>query len=351
VAGDFAGSGTIVDASEGLILTNAHVAAPNADGQGVARGLTESELPPEPREIQISVAPGLDRAAQPRFIGEVVAVDGYADVAIVKITKNLSGERVSKSDLGGLVELSLGDSDRVRTGDDVRILGFPGISESDAVTLTKGVISGPVADDRIGSDRAWLNVDASINAGNSGGLAADSKGHIIGIPTISRIEFETDGPEPVDFARIDSIRPINIAKKLLEAARQGKDYKSPFTEALSGDEKLSTPRLVVPSRGGFDHGCTAAEHTPAAGDGGIAVSVDYEGFPAGHQDLRLDLVDPSGHVVGRATTGRQYPFAFKSKGCLTVGIAAIKDLEPGDYSVHVYLGPNSSAFDTWGFTV
>src|SRR5690606_31742874 len=57
------GSGTIIDAERGLILTNAHVAAPQTPGQGVLYGKFDIERPDDPDLITIAIAPGLDKSA------------------------------------------------------------------------------------------------------------------------------------------------------------------------------------------------------------------------------------------------------------------------------------------------
>ena len=75
------GSGTIIDAKRGLILTNAHVAAPDALGQGIASGTSDRGLPKPRTAISIDVSPGNGRAAEPRFQAELVAADLAVEAA------------------------------------------------------------------------------------------------------------------------------------------------------------------------------------------------------------------------------------------------------------------------------
>src|SRR5690606_15533636 len=105
------------------------VAAPSAPGTGVRDGLTERSLDEGAGEVLIAVTPSLDRSAEVRYRGEVVAADGILDLAVVKITKLGSGSILESGDLDGLVDVALGDSDDLDTGDRVRVIGFPGVSD------------------------------------------------------------------------------------------------------------------------------------------------------------------------------------------------------------------------------
>lgn len=338
-AGDAGGSGTIVDAEQGLILTNAHVVAPSAEGQGIRSGEPEMELRSNPDEILIYVSPGLDRAAEPRFIGEVVAADGYLDLAVVKITKTASGNLIEEGDLDGLVELPLGNSDDVRTGDDIRVIGYPGISQSAAPTLTEGVVSGTVQDERVGSNRAFISVDADINAGNSGGTAVDDTGDLIGVPTLTAVDV---GSETLD--QSNRLRPINLAVPLIDAARDDEDYTSEFITPLEG-EVLSEFRVVqTVDPESFVLRCRSAEKalTSLPGSDVLTVSYDYAGFAEGeHQDVTIDVVSPSAELVGSVSTTTDYPFEWDAEGCATSSIVLDEPIEQGRYVLVVKLGPNN----------
>ena len=108
VAADRAGSGTIIDATRGLILTNAHVVAPDALGTGVRDVTFAGDLDVGPREVDVLVAPELEKAAEPRFVAEIVAVDGYLDLAVLQITKTVGGQLIEpgSDDLDGLVDVA-----------------------------------------------------------------------------------------------------------------------------------------------------------------------------------------------------------------------------------------------------
>jgi len=137
-----AGSGVIVDASRGYILTNHHVVQ-NAD------------------EIQVSLIDGeiLD--------AEIIGSDAATDIALLKV------------DSDGLVEMPIGDSEVMRVGDFVLAIGNPfGLGH----TVTSGIVS---ALGRTGINRSgyedFIQTDASINPGNSGGALVNMRGELVGI--------------------------------------------------------------------------------------------------------------------------------------------------------------------------
>jgi pSer/pThr/pTyr-binding forkhead associated (FHA) protein len=344
IGSDRSGSGSIVDAQRGLVLTSAHVVAPHTDGMALETVDEDTNLGDNPKDVLIAIAPGLDRTAEVRYRGEVVAVDGYLDLAVVKLTRKPSGEVLEKGDLDGLTEIRLGNSDAVNSGADVRVVGYPGVSESDAPNLTRGVVTSPVRDDRLHTNRAYLNVDADVNPGNSGGMAVSSSGRLIGIPTLVNVDEKT-------LSKVGRIRPVNFAKPLIDAARTGRPYSSPYVVPLTGNEKLSGFTPVVPAdHGGFS--LSDAHARPVQpGDRAVAVSFDFSGFGhrrngniGEHQDVRFDVAQTSlfgQQVAGRATTNGQYPFVWPATGRATVTIPVENPLQAGEsYHIVVYIGPN-----------
>ena len=144
------GSGTIIDAEQGLVLTNAHVADPTAPGLALQYG----PRAPEPIDtISVQVAPGLDRAAEPRYQAEVVASDGYVNIVVLKITRTARGAFLAEGDLDELVDVEIGSSEDIGSGEQVNVVGYPGNTASRAPSLSRGVISGTVQDDRLETNR------------------------------------------------------------------------------------------------------------------------------------------------------------------------------------------------------
>lgn len=209
------GSGTILE-PDGTILTNSHVIAQNEvcphDTIGIAV-LDVPELPP-----------------QLLFEADVLVDDPDLDLAVIRIARTLDGGPVQPD----FPTVALGDSDAVELGDELDVIGYPGIG-GDTITFTVGTVSGFVTVPGLG-DRSWLKTDATLAGGNSGGMASNSAGEIVGIPTIvgtgdgritdCRAVQDTNGDGRVDQddacvpvgGFINGIRPVNIALDLLARA-------------------------------------------------------------------------------------------------------------------------------------
>jgi putative serine protease PepD len=202
----WSGSGSIIG-SEGLILTNAHVADPEAEGLERQYGPIEDTNPDYLRIALIGAAD--DSAAAPAYRARVVVSDGLLDASVIQIYATIDGE-----DLAGdldLPTLPIGDSATLRTGDDVTVLGFPSISGSSGVSVTRGVIS-TFLDDPVLGERSEIDTDARIAPGNSGGAAIDNDAEIVGIPSAT---FSQEGSNVVS----GRVRSINAVKPLIRQAR------------------------------------------------------------------------------------------------------------------------------------
>ena len=204
----YSGSGSILT-SDGLILTNAHVAQPTAEGLAEYYG---DDGIGDPDYLLVALVNGMDdTSAEASYRARPVEVDGHRDVAVVKIYADADGAPIDTESLD-LPTMPIGDSDAVHSGDDVTVLGFPGISESARLSVTKGVISTFIDREDLGP-RSEIDTDARIAPGNSGGAAIDNDAKIIGIPSAL---FAPDG-SPVVSGRI---RPINFVMDIIEAAEQ-----------------------------------------------------------------------------------------------------------------------------------
>ena len=164
------GSGVIVDANEGYILTNYHVIA-NAT------------------EIRVTLKDTR------QFKAKLMGADPATDIALLKITPD------------NLTQLPLGDSAQLQVGDFVCAIGNPfGLGQ----TVTSGIISALGRSGlNIEDYEDFIQTDASINPGNSGGALVDWNGNLIGINTA--ISSPAGGNVGIGFAV-----PINIAKQVIE---------------------------------------------------------------------------------------------------------------------------------------
>jgi serine protease Do len=174
------GSGVIVEAN-GTILTNNHV----VDGAS-----------------QVKV----DLPDKRTFDAKVVGTDAASDLAVLKI------------DAKDLPTLPLGDSDKVRVGDVVLAIGNPlGLRQ----TVTSGIISAKGRQTGLsdGSFEDFLQTDAPINQGNSGGALVNLNGELVGIN--SQILSPSGGSIGIGFAI-----PSNMAKSVTaQLIKDGKVHR------------------------------------------------------------------------------------------------------------------------------
>ena len=166
------GSGFIVDAS-GLIVTSHHVVK-GADS------------------VTVTLQDGRKLEAQ------VVGVDPKTDLALIEVDAD-----------GSLPVVEFGDSDRTRVGDWVVAVGNPfGLGG----TVTAGIVSGRGRDIGSGPYDDFLQIDAPINRGNSGGPLFDASGRVVGVNTA--IFSPTGGNVGIGFAI-----PANVARSVVESLR------------------------------------------------------------------------------------------------------------------------------------
>jgi serine protease DegQ len=166
-----AGSGVIVDADKGYILTNNHVVTVGQE-----------------QTIEVTLK---DKR---HFKAKLVGRDPETDIAVLKI----DGDR--------LTAVEFADSDRVRVGDYALAIGNPfGLGQ----TVTSGIVSA-LGRSGLGIEgyEDFIQTDASINPGNSGGALVDLHGQLIGINTA--ILGPSGGNVGIGFAV-----PANLAKQIM----------------------------------------------------------------------------------------------------------------------------------------
>ena len=228
------GSGFIIDPS-GLIVTNNHVIA-NAE--------------------QITVTLSDDTVLQAHVVGR----DAVSDLALLKVEPKAP-----------LPAASWGDSTKARVGDWVLAIGNPfGLGG----TVTAGIISATARDIHSGPYVDYLQTDASINRGNSGGPMFDLAGQVIGINTA--IYSPTGGSIGIGFAI-----PAAVAQPIIEQLRTtGKVERGwigahiqPVTDEIAESIGLDKGRGAMIAA--IDPGSPAAQARLRPGD----VILSYDGKP------------------------------------------------------------------------
>src|SRR5215470_15507815 len=165
-----AGSGVIVDAAQGYVLTNAHV----------VENATSIEVTTKDNH---------------RFNAKLIGRDPETDIAVLQIPA------------GGLTAVPIGDSDRLQVGDFVLAIGNPfGLGQ----TVTSGIVSALGRSPGIEGYEDFIQTDASINPGNSGGPLIDLQGWIVGINT-AIVAPNGGGNVGIGFAV-----PINMARQVMD---------------------------------------------------------------------------------------------------------------------------------------
>jgi serine protease Do len=312
------GSGTILSA-DGLILTNAHVAMPSAAGLAI---YNDDPTPVrDPAGLVIAIVVAEDQPPVQRYRAKVVAADGYLDAALIQIDRNLDGTPISAGQLH-LPTIALGDSDALRVGDKLTVVGFPGIG-GDTISLSSGEVSGFLGDDRIGS-RAWIKTDAIVSHGNSGGLAANGAGEIVGIPTRA---YE-------DVGGYSQVRPIGLVRPMIDAVRAGHpSFDSRFVAPGTGAEQVTfqtwtdTVAACVP-------GAHLTQYPQASRQ--IMALFGYAGMAPGEDVISQWRLDDK--VVLRGSLRMSTDVA--SGGCLQFSVYLDRGLPDGRYRVELFVGPS-----------
>jgi len=295
-----AGSGVIINAQQGLVLTNVHV----------IRGA---------QEIVVTLK---DRR---QFKAQLVGADPGTDIAVLRIEAQ------------NLKALKLGDSDALNVGDFVLAVGNPfGIGQ----TVTSGIVSALGRSGlNIEGYEDFIQTDAPINPGNSGGALVNLRGELIGINTA--IIGPAGGNVGIGFAV-----PANIARAVMDQiVRYGEVRRGRLglqTQELTAELARS---LQVPALDGaivtqVDTGSPAEQAGIRRGDVVVAVN----GRPVrGPSDLRVKMgLVPVGEQVefrvlreGRTVTLRaavappQQAAAVDGRNVPELAGAAVANLEPG----------------------
>jgi len=258
-----AGSGVIVDAENGYILTNHHVVE-NAD------------------RIQISLLDGETLDA------EVIGSDAATDIAVIKVEPE------------GLVELPIGDSDSLQVGDFVIAIGNPfGLGH----TVTSGIVSalGRTGISRNGLED-FIQTDASINPGNSGGALVNMRGELVGIN--SAIISRTGGNVGIGFA-VPSAIAQSIMRQILDFGEVRRGLLGVTIQSI--DEETAEALGTEVERGAL---ITGIEPGSAAEKAGLRV----DDIIVGVDDKRIDNNRELANAIGLRGSGESVKIDYVREG-------------------------------------
>ncbi len=258
------GSGFILDAEEGIVVTNNHVIA-DAD------------------EIEVNFADG------GKLKAEIVGIDPKTDLAVLKVDPTLRK----------LTGVEFGNSDDIRIGDWVMAIGNPfGLGGSVSI----GIVSARGRDINSGPYDDYIQTDAAINRGNSGGPLFDMRGNVIGINTA--IISPSGGSIGIGFA-IPSQLALSVIDQLREFGETRRGWLGvriqPVTDDIAESLGMTAARGALVA--GVMRGGPVDDGTIQPGD----VILEFDGRPI--RDMR-DLP----RIVAESPVGEEVEIRIVRKG-------------------------------------
>ncbi len=256
------GSGVIIDADKGYVVTNNHVVA-NAD------------------EITVQLTDGRE------FIAKKLGSDEQSDIALLKIEAE------------DITALPLANSDELRVGDFVVAIGNPfGLSQ----TVTSGIVSALGRSGlNIGGYEDFIQTDAAINRGNSGGALVNLHGELVGINTA--IFGPNGGNVGIGFAI-----PANMMKNLTDQIAEFGEVRRGLLGILGSDVDAGLAEAVDAevNMGAFVNEVTPESAAEEAGilAGDIIIAVNGRQL-TGFQELRAKIASMGAGAEVELTVIRQ----------------------------------------------
>jgi serine protease Do len=272
------GSGFIVD-PQGIVITNNHVIS-DAD------------------EINVILSNG------ERLKAEIVGRDQKTDLAVLKVKT----ERPLKA-------VKFGDSDSLRIGEWVVAIGNPfGLGGS----VTAGIVSARNRDINSGPYDSYIQTDASINRGNSGGPLFNMKGEVIGISTA--IYSPSGGSIGIGFA-VPSKNAVAVIEQLRQFGEMRRGWLGVRIQQVTDD--IAESLGLKPTRGALVAGVDDKGPAKPAGIEPGDVIVKFDG-----KDIK-EMKDLP-RIVGDTPVGKDVPVTIVRKGkeeSKTVKLGRLEDAE------------------------
>ncbi len=200
--GDMLGSGSgSILTTDGMILSNFHVVG----------DLDTKKLNNSKGLIAIGV---LDDPTEPpvvNYLAQVVQVDSDLDLSVSCIISDLKNRPLKNVTFPAV---PIGDADQLFLGDNITVIGFPGIGfgesgDTPSLTFSKGSVAGFESKDKV---KIWIKTDAATGPGDSGAMVVNDDGEIIGVHTQGWSDAKSA-------ARLSAERPINRAYNLIKKAQ------------------------------------------------------------------------------------------------------------------------------------
>ncbi|HLU83339.1 MAG TPA: trypsin-like peptidase domain-containing protein [Trueperaceae bacterium] len=228
---NWSGSGTIISPS-GYVLTNYHVA-----------GDLDRRIYYDWHAIFMTDPDFTDQPPEFYFWARYIAGDPTHDLAILKIEEWYDEEPIAADFL--FPHVTVGDSNQLLPGDNITIVGYPGISGS-TVTFTAGLMSGWLGEDFESGGKQWIKTDAKISHGNSGGGAFDENGNLIGVPTAGRtVKYDELDVEDQAYVRPISLAWALIGPNVFDVARAPSSRASTVVTPATTTPAANTPVAPV----------------------------------------------------------------------------------------------------------
>ena len=277
------GSGFIVDTS-GIVVTNNHVIA-DAD------------------EINVIMNDGT------KFKAELVGVDKKTDLAVLKFTPTKP-----------LVAVKFGDSDKLRLGEWVVAIGNP---FSLGGTVTAGIVSARNRDINSGPYDSYIQTDAAINRGNSGGPLFNLDGEVIGVNTL--IISPSGGSIGIGFA-VPSKTVAGVVDQLRQFGELRRGWLGVRIQTVT--DEIAESLNIKPARGALIAGVEDKGPAKPAGIEPGDVVVQFDG---------KDIKDPKdlSRVVADTAVGKEVDVIIIRKGVEQTRKVTLGRLEDSDKPAQV----------------
>src|SRR5467141_3267561 len=282
------GSGFIVD-SAGIAVTNNHVIA-DAD------------------EINIIMNDGT------KIKAELVGVDKKTDLAVLKFTPPAKP----------LVAVKFGDSDKLRLGEWVIAIGNP---FSLGGTVTAGIVSAKNRDISSGPYDSYIQTDAAINRGNSGGPLFNLDGEVIGVNTL--IISPSGGSIGIGFA-VPSKTVAGVVSQLQQFGELRRGWLGVRIQTVT--DEIAESLSIKPARGALIAGVEDKGPAKPAGIEPGDVVVKFDG---------KDIKEPKdlSRVVADTAVGKEVDVVIIRKGAEETRKVTLGLLEDGDKAVQASAKP------------